>query len=722
MRRIGRCSVAVRRILGSALGVGLLLTLASPAPTIAAADDAATAARTAQDGRDSGCRLDARDGRITHVVNIMFDNVHFTRDNPNVPSDLEQMPNLLNFITSNGTMLDNEHTGLISHTGSNILTSLTGLYGDLNGQPVSNGFGFYDTNQTASFRSTFQYWTARLGGKNDNSYYMTTAGGKNTPAPWVPYTRAGCSYGAIASANTVLENTRFDIPTVFGPGSPEAQEQQQNNTKAQADFVGIAIHCGRDDQHCATATGSRPDLLPDEPGGYQGFQGLFGARYADPLISPGGPLTDLNGGVIKDGSGNPGFPGFDAMSTANSLSWVAAMQEHGVPVTAAYISDAHDNHAAGRAYGPGEAGYVSALKQYDQDFAAFFQRLAKAGITKDNTLFTFTSDENDHFVGGPPADPKCDGVTRPCTYPKIGELDGNLSGMLSTVPPYSTGTPVPGMSVHSDSAPTVYLEGNPGQTDSVTRTVERAAGHIQAVNPITGETDHVTNYLAGVAEMRNLHMITSDSARNPTLTVFANPNYYLCATGFSCPMTGNQIVEDPRFAWNHGTLSPDITTTWLGLVGPGVRHLGVNESVWSDHADDRPTTLYLVGLKDDYRHQGRVLVETLTDRAAGDAARYQQLGRVYKQLNATIGQFGLATIQASTRAMESGTAQDDTVYTSTTRELVLLGQQRDRVAAEMASILDQPVSTVSGGNDHDSQGLVEQGLATVKKAWLLAGE
>jgi hypothetical protein len=29
---------------------------------------------------------------IKHVIYIQFDNVHFTRDNPNVPSDLEQVP------------------------------------------------------------------------------------------------------------------------------------------------------------------------------------------------------------------------------------------------------------------------------------------------------------------------------------------------------------------------------------------------------------------------------------------------------------------------------------------------------------------------------------------------------------------------------------------------------------------------------------------------------
>jgi hypothetical protein len=44
------------------------------------------------------CQLNSPSGKLKHVVYVEFDNVHFTRDNPNVPSDLEQMPNLLNFI------------------------------------------------------------------------------------------------------------------------------------------------------------------------------------------------------------------------------------------------------------------------------------------------------------------------------------------------------------------------------------------------------------------------------------------------------------------------------------------------------------------------------------------------------------------------------------------------------------------------------------------------
>ena len=73
-------------------------------------------------------------------------------------------------------------------------------------------------------------------------------------------------------------------------------------------------------------------------------------------------MTDLSGNVIQDATGHIGFPGFDGMEATVSLSYVAQMQEAGIPITYAYISDAHDGHGTSGnvhfAYGPGEAGYV----------------------------------------------------------------------------------------------------------------------------------------------------------------------------------------------------------------------------------------------------------------------------------------------------------------------------------------------------------------------------
>src|SRR3954468_7216662 len=66
--------------------------------------------------------------RIKHMIYLVFDNTHYVRDRDNVPSDLEQMPTLLNFLKGNGSLLTNDHTILISHTAGGILSDMTGLY------------------------------------------------------------------------------------------------------------------------------------------------------------------------------------------------------------------------------------------------------------------------------------------------------------------------------------------------------------------------------------------------------------------------------------------------------------------------------------------------------------------------------------------------------------------------------------------------------------------
>ena len=166
----------------------------------------------------SSCALNSAKGNIQHVIYIQFDNTHLTRDHASVPSDLEQMPHLLNFIEGNGVMMTSHHTPLISHTATDILTSLTGVYGNRMGVPVANSFRYFSPNGTSHTGVSFAYWTDPLfdpslpASPTDTSYNMLTADGHNAPAPWVPYTRAGCNVGMVATANTVLENNNVRHP------------------------------------------------------------------------------------------------------------------------------------------------------------------------------------------------------------------------------------------------------------------------------------------------------------------------------------------------------------------------------------------------------------------------------------------------------------------------------------------------------------------------------
>ena len=116
---------------GVALATGALLAGSGVTGGIASAQSA-TAVQPAPT-----CHLG---NGISHVINLTFDNVHFFRDNPNVPSDLEQMPTLFSFLKANGTVLSNMHTPLIAHTAEDSLAIYSGLYGDRHGQPVSNSY------------------------------------------------------------------------------------------------------------------------------------------------------------------------------------------------------------------------------------------------------------------------------------------------------------------------------------------------------------------------------------------------------------------------------------------------------------------------------------------------------------------------------------------------------------------------------------------------------
>jgi hypothetical protein len=650
----------------------------------------------------AGCQLG---NGVQHVINVVFDNTHFTRDNPNVPSDLEQMPALLNFLKGNGTLLTNEHTPIIAHTATDILTSLTGVYGDRMGVPISNSFRYYLPNQKTSVGVSFAYWTAPLfdptsSAGTDTTFNMLTAQGKNAPAPWVPFTRAGCNVGGISTANIELENTGIDIPTVFGATSPEAAEVAASTRDANGnlqpafqDFVGIAIHCAKGNAICAGSSHARPDLLPDEPGGYNGFQGLFGHKYVAPAV---GGITDINGTPITS------FPGFDTMPAYNTLGYVAQMQEHGVPVTYGYISDGHAAHLPFTDPNPwasGEANYVKQLKSYDDAFAKFFARLAKDGINRSNSVFIFTSDEGDHMIAGPPTPASCDGVNVPCNYALKGEVSGDLKGLIGSQTNATTN-----FMVHSDSAPNVYINGNPAQTDPTTRNLEKAAGTVTATNPYTNRTEVVDNFLADQAQMKLMHMRTADPKRNPTFTMFAKPDYFLFAFAKNC--ISPCISVNPAFNWNHGDIAPEINTTWLGVVGPDVRNLGETGDVWTDHSDIRPTLMALTGLQDDYAHQGRPIAEVMTEAAQGS----NELAAVYKQINAPVGQLSLDSIQFATQAMLSSSTGDAT-YTNADATIAGWAERRDALAAQMISILDWTAPGAGQHNESDKNRLIQQGQA-----------
>ena len=773
---------------GTSLALAALGVIGGSASAFAAAGRPASSHHQDPQGQD--CRLG---NGIKHVVQIGFDNVHYFRDNPDVPSDLQLMPNLLNFFLDNGTFLSNSHTPLIAHTADDLLTTATGLYGDRQGVGISNDYQTYNADGTTDPASAFAYWTDPIADTartpnaghdtNPNQVYSPVPPATATqpvapttvaPAPWVPYTRAGCNVGEVATVNQELENTTPDLADVFGANSPEVQQLNADTDPYKdpetADYVGLGVHCAKDAAFCANAEAVKygqntpshtavADLLPDEPGGYNGYQALFGAKYVDPEIgagaanssSQGVPVTDA-AGYLTDEFGNqingeyltnyPGFPGYGAINAAQSLSYAADMLEHGVQVVNMYISDIHGNQylpdspqvptmgsdcsRQPGALGSGSQCYIDQAKYYNDAFGVFFQRLAADGITPKNTLFVLSSDEGDHEAGAnvgralAPSPAGCDGVTVPCTYTSsdFGEIDANVTGLLSS----ETGDTTP-FSLENDTAPEFYLTGNPGPSTPTVRTFEHDVAKLTASNPYSGNSNEtIANYLANPVEEGILHFVDADPARTPTLAMFAKPDYYLQSSALSGSCKGELVCEDNAYAWDHGDYAAEINTNYVGFAGPGVQQLGLDgpsasegpssagpdsgqtvvadnhfPGPWVDETDIRPTMMYLTGLRDDYEHDGRVITQILTHpNSALSQPGVTELGECYKQLNSSVGDFGAATLVASTNAIESN-SPGDTTFTRVDNALRGLEVARDRLAGvikgelEDAAFADQPV-------------------------------
>jgi hypothetical protein len=728
----------------------------------------------------SGCQLG---NGVKHVISIVFDNVHFSRDNPNVPSDLEQMPHLLNFLKQNGTVFSNSHTPMIAHTADDSLTIYTGLYGDRHGQPVTNSYNTYNPSGSTDTATSFTYWTSPVvdtarppTAGHDTAPSMVysatvpaTPGATSniTPAPWVPFTRAGCTVGDFSTANMVLENAGGDLPTVFGANSPEVAQFNTDPDSFKdpevADYIGVAVHCAQGDAICANAQAVRgnqttpsptavPDALPTEPGGYSGYQALFGARYVAPQLGAGTPNVTHNGFAVTNAAGNlvdlngnqingafltnhPGFPGFSP-TASQTLAYIADMQEAGIPVTYGYISDTHDKKTGatgctspGNALGPGDACSVAALHSYDNAFNTFFQRLAADGITPANTVFEISAEENDQFAGAnvgravQPTPAGCDGVTTPCNYTKtqVGELAANVKGLLSTTA--SSGTQY---DVDAQGA-SIYVHGRPGANDPTVRQLERDTGAMTANNPYSGkQNEQIAQYQAGALEQRVLHMQTADTLRTPTYSIFPVPDYFFGTSG-------PNVAINNGFAYDHGYYSPNIDVTWAAFTGPGVAVRGVDGpqpaegnqpadpnstntvpeastvGTWVEEADIRPTLLHLVDLSDDYQSDGHVITQALSSVPAPLAAT-ADLAAGYDQINSSVGRFATDTLIADTRALASGSSSDDSAYATEQATLLQLADDRDQAAQKIKNTL-----SAAAAGTMPNHGQITSGLAQVRE-------
>jgi hypothetical protein len=210
----------------------------------------------------------------------------------------------------------------------------------------------------------------------------------------------------------------------------------------------------------------------------------------------------------------------------------------------------------------------------------------------------------------------------------------------------------------------------------------------------------------------------ADPARSPTFTFFGNPNFYF--ENFQPPST--TPVVGTGDSWNHGDIQPEIGRTFIGIVGPGVRKLGVTQpsDFFTDHVDVRPTLLFLLGLTDDYQDDGRVILEVLDPNILPSSLHAHsdtllKLGHIYKQISAPFGQLAARALTVSTYALESDSAGDVT-YANLEGLIGLWTAQRDGLAAQIQSMLEAAEFNEQAINEQEAKQLINQGQALLDQA------
>ena len=381
---------------------------------LAAAGATARVDTAAQSQAASSCQLG---NGVQHVINIVFDNVHFARDNPNVPSDLEQMPHLLNFLKQNGTVFSNiahaddrphrrrqpddlhrpvrrparpaavEHVqdlqpGRLDRSGDvvHVLDVAGHRHED---QPAGRG---HDTAPSMVYSDTVPASGGRTGSRRRRGCRSPAPAARSAtsrPRTWCSRTRPSTSRPCSAPtrprrrrqrANTAIPSRTSRSPSTSARRStaPRAHRSARARPARRVDGP-----CCRPSRAATTATrrcSARSTSRRRSAAARTVPQRLPGHRREREPRRP-----QRQHARRSRSAHTPGFPGFSPTAT-QSLAVLADMQEAGIPVTYGYISDLHEKKAdtttgctttanaavARRPVGPGDSCYVTNAQHYDR--------------------------------------------------------------------------------------------------------------------------------------------------------------------------------------------------------------------------------------------------------------------------------------------------------------------------------------------------------------------
>ena len=327
------------------LALGLLavtITLAAGAAVSKSADAGSKTSATAP----TSCQLG---NGVKHVINIVFDNVHFVAGQPERPvrPRADAAPAELPEVQRHGAS-PTSHTPMIAHTADDSLTIYTGLYGDRHGQPLTQ-LATRPTTPTARPTRRRRSPTGRR--RSSTPQASADAPGTTRRRRWPTRDtsrRRGDTEPADAGAvgavhprrlhgrrlldreHGARERRRSTCRRCSAPSSPEVAQYNADPDSFKdaevADYIGVAVHCAQGDAICATrrrSSTARPRRrrrrrrpAADRAGRLQRLPGAVrrastsrrsSARARRTLTHNGYQVTDATGNLVDlNGNDDPG--------------------------------------------------------------------------------------------------------------------------------------------------------------------------------------------------------------------------------------------------------------------------------------------------------------------------------------------------------------------------------------------------------------------------------
>jgi len=130
--------------------------------------------------------------------------------------------------------------------------------------------------------------------------------------------------------------------------------------------------------------------------------------------------------------------------------------------------------------------------------------------------------------------------------------------------------------------------------------------------------------------------------------------------------------------------------------------------------------MYLLGLKDDYQHDGRVILEmvdpnVLPSSVHAHAETLLRLGQIYKQINAPFGALAQSTLTVSNFAIQSN-SDGDAVYNNLESKIASWTTQRDAVAAQIKAMLEGAEFSGLAINEQQAKQIISASQALLNQA------